>query len=93
MEMKDIVEIAKKKLVEITEFNSPNIIGANKEEDIWYITVEIVEKPSESINLEILGIYDVRLDASGNLLGFERIGMRKRGDIQRDAKIIRNISR
>jgi len=43
--------------------------------------------------LEIVGIYDVRLDASGNLLGFERIGMRKRGDIQRDAKIIRNISR
>jgi len=88
MEIKDIVEIAKNKLVEITEFSSPNIIGANKEEDIWYITVEIVEKPSESVNMEILGIYDVRLDASGNLLGFERIGMRKRGDIQRDAKII-----
>jgi len=93
MEIKDIVEIAKNKLVEITEFSSPNIIGADKEEDIWCITVEIVEKPSESVNLEILGIYDVRLDASGNLLGFERIGMRKRGDIQRDAKIFRNISR
>ncbi len=93
MEIKDIVEIAKKKLVEITEFSSPNIIGADKEEDIWYITIEIVEKLSEAVNMEILGIYDVRLDASGNLLGFERIRMRKRGDIQRDAKIIRNISR
>ena len=93
MEIKDIVEIAKNKLVEITEFSSPNTIGVDKEEDTWYITIEIVEKPSESVNLEILGIYNVRLDAFGNLLGFERIGMRKRGDIQRDAKITRNISR
>ena len=27
--------------------------------------------------------YDVRVDASGNLLGFERIGMRKRGNFKR----------
>jgi len=92
MEIRDIAEIAKNRLIEITEFSSPNIIGVNKEEDIWYITIEIVEKPSESVNLEILGIYDVRLDTSGNLLGFERIGMRKRGDVQKDARIVRNIS-
>jgi len=83
MEIKDIAEIAKEKLVELTGFSSPNVTGINSEEDIWHITVEIIEKPSEAINLEILGIYDVRVDASGNLLGFERIGMRKRGDIQR----------
>lgn len=83
MEIKGITEIAKKKLVEFTGFSSPNVIGINKEEDIWHITVEITEKASEAINLEILGIYDVRVDASGNLLGFERIRMRKRGDIQR----------
>ena len=83
IEIKDIVEIAKAGLVQLTGFNSPNAIGINKEADIWHITAEIIEKPSEAINLEILGIYDVRVDASGNLLGFERIGMRKRGDIHR----------
>jgi len=83
MEIKDIAEIAKEKLVELTGFSSPNVIGINREEDIWHITVEITEKPSEAINLEILGIYDVRVDVSGNLLGFERIRMRKRGEIQR----------
>lgn len=83
MEIKDIAEIAKEKLVELTGFSSPNIIGIDKEKDVWHITVQIIEKSSEAINLEILGIYDVRVDASGNLLGFERIGMRKRGDIQR----------
>jgi len=81
MEIKDIAEIAKEKLVELTGFSSPNVIGINRKEDIWHITVEITEKPSEAINLEILGIYDVRFDVSGNLLGFERIEIRKRGDI------------
>ena len=82
MEIKDIVEIAKRKLAELTEFNSPNVIGIDREGDTWHITVEIVEKPSQAVNLEIMGIYDVRIDTSGNLLGFERTGMRKRGDIR-----------
>jgi len=83
MEIKKIAEKAKQELVEFTGFSSPTIIGINKEKDVWHITVEIIEKSSEAINLEILGIYDVRFDVSGNLLSFERIGMRKRGDIQR----------
>jgi len=81
MKIKDIVEIAKEKLIELTGFSSPNVIGINKEGDIWHINVEVTEKPSKAINLEILGVYDVRVDASGNLLGFERVRMRKRGDI------------
>lgn len=82
MEIKEIVEKAKQELVELTGFLSPNTIGISREEDVWHITVEITEKPSEAINLEILGIYDIQVDASGKLLGFERIGMRKRGDIR-----------
>jgi hypothetical protein len=83
MDIKEIAEIAKQKLVELSGFTSPNVIGIDREEDIWHITVELTEKPSEAINLEILGIYDVRLDASGDLLGYERIRLRKRSDIQR----------
>lgn len=81
METKEISEIAKKKLIELTGFTSPHVIGMIKKEDNWQITVEIIEKPSEAVNLEILGIYDVKVDTSGKLLGYERIMMRKRGDI------------
>jgi len=83
MNVKDITKIAKENLVELTGFTSPDAIGINKEADTWHITVEITEKPSESANLDLLGIYDVRVDASGNLLGYERIGMRNRGHIQK----------
>lgn len=84
MEIKDIAETAKEQLAELTGFTSPNAIGINKEGDVWHITIEIIEKPSEAINLEVLGIYDVRLDISGNLLGYERIKTRKRGDVQKE---------
>lgn len=78
MEIKDVVEIAKAELVQLTGFTSPNAIGINKETDIWHITVEITEKSSAAPNLDLLGIYDVRIDAFGNLLGYERIRIRKR---------------
>ncbi|MBU0661809.1 MAG: gas vesicle protein [Bacteroidetes bacterium] len=83
MEIKNIVEIAKAGLVQLTGFSSPAAIGINKEADIWHNTVEITEKSSAAPNLDLLGIYDVRVDASGNLLGYEKIGMRKRGDVQK----------
>ncbi len=83
MGIKEIAETAKEKLAELTGFTSPNAIGIDRKENIWHITVEIIEKPSEAVNLELLGIYDVRIDASGNLLGYEKIGMRKRGDINK----------
>ena len=47
--------------------------------------IEIIEKPSPVSNLEVLGIYEVRLDINGNLLGYERKKLRKRCDIQRES--------
>lgn len=85
MDIKVIVENAKKKLVELTGFSSPSAIGVNKEGETWRVIIEITEKPSPASNLEVLGIYEVHLDANGNLLGYERKDMRKRGDIQRES--------
>jgi len=78
MDIKEIVEKTKAELVELTGFNSPNAIGINREEGIWHITIEITEKMSGAPNLDLLGIYDVRVDISGKILGYERIRMRKR---------------
>jgi len=85
MDIKDIVENAKKKLVELTGFTSPSAIGVNKEGETWQVIIEITEKPSAASNLEVLGIYEVCLDVNGNLLSYKRENMRKRGDIQRES--------
>ncbi len=78
MEINGIAKIAKAELVQLTGFTSPAAIGINKEAETWHITVEIIEKPSKAANLDLLGVYDVRIDASGKLLGYERIRTRKR---------------
>ena len=85
MDIKNIVDNAKQKLVELTGFTSPSAIGVNREGETWRIMIEITEKPSPASNIEVLGIYEVRLDVDGNLLGYERRKMRKRGDIQRES--------
>ncbi|MDI6779425.1 MAG: gas vesicle protein GvpO [Bacteroidota bacterium] len=84
MDIKNIVENAKQKLAELTGFTSPSAIGVNREGETWRILIEITEKTSPASNLEVLGIYEVRLDVNGNFLGYERKKMRKRCDIQRE---------
>jgi hypothetical protein len=78
MEIKDLVEFTKAELVQFTGFIAPNAIGIVKEDGIWHVTIEITEKQSGAPNLDILGIYIVRVDVSGKILGYERIRMRKR---------------
>jgi len=85
MDIKDIVENAKKSLVELTGFTCPSAIGVSKEGETWQIIIEITEKPSLASNLEVLGIYEVHLDVNGNLLDYMRKDMRKRGYIQSES--------
>lgn len=85
MEIKDIVENAKNKLVEFTGFTAPSAIGVNKEGEVFRVIIEITERPSPASNLEMLGIYEICLDVDGNLIGYERTQLRKRGDLQRES--------
>ncbi|MBA3047261.1 gas vesicle protein [Patescibacteria group bacterium] len=80
LEPKELVEKAKKQLADLTGFSSPAGIGFKKEGEEWVVKVEIVEKKSIPDGMDVLGIYNIRLDAKGNLLGYERKEMRKRVD-------------
>lgn len=80
MEIKEVLEKAKKELVSATGFKSPAAIGARKEGTKWIVTVEIVEKTSIPEGMDILGTYEVRMSEGGKLLGYERKSLRKRMD-------------
>ena len=82
MEIKDIIEKAKKALADLTGFKTPRGIGAKKTGKEWIVRVEITEKSSIPEAMDVLGIYDVRLDDEGNVLGYERKGLKKRGDTE-----------
>lgn len=80
MTTKDITEKAKKELVSLTEFKSPNAIGVKKEGNEWVITIELIEKESIPYGMDILGTYEVRVDQNGGILNYKRVDLRKRVD-------------
>ena len=82
MEIKDIIEKAKKALADLTGFKTPRGIGAKKAGKEWIVRVEITEKSSIPEAMDVLGIYDVHLDDEGNVLNYERKGLKKRGDTE-----------
>ena len=82
MEPKELIEKAKKQLADLTGFKEPAGIGLKKEKAGWIVTIEICEKKSIPEGMDILGTYDVHLDAKGNLLGYEKTAMRKKMDTE-----------
>lgn len=82
MEPKELIEKAKKQLADLTGFASPAGIGLKKWKEGWVVTVEIVEKKSIPEGMDILGTYEVRLNAKGDLLDYERKELRKRTDTE-----------
>ncbi len=75
-----IASQAKKELKELTNLEPSTIMGATREGDEWMVTMEMIEKKSIPDAMDILGIYEVRLNDKGQILNFTRISLRKRGD-------------
>jgi len=82
MEPKEIIEKAKKQLADLTGFIEPAGVGLKKEKEGWMVTVEIAEKKSIPEGMDIIGTYEVHLDTKGELLGYEKVTMRKRMDTE-----------
>ncbi|MBI5123352.1 gas vesicle protein [Candidatus Roizmanbacteria bacterium] len=80
MEPKELIEKAKKQLAELTGFKEPSGIGLKKEKEGWVVTVEMVEKKSIPEGMNIIGTYEVKVDGKGEILGYEKIAMRKKMD-------------
>ena len=73
-----LVEKARKELAELTGLKLSSTVGTVKDDKGWRITVELIEKHSTPDQMDILASYEALIDDDGNLLGFERKGMRKR---------------
>jgi hypothetical protein len=55
------------------------VIGLAKKEDGWVVLLEALERKAIPETMDLLGVYEIRLDNDGTLLGFERKKLRNRG--------------
>ncbi len=60
-----------------------SMTSVSRDDDGWKVTAELIERKGVPDTNDLLGIYDLRLDHAGNVLRYERIRMRRRGDLNR----------
>ncbi len=59
-----------------------SIISLNKDPEGWLAEVEVLERKSVPDTQDILGRYEMKFDEVGELLGYKRIMLRRRSDME-----------
>jgi hypothetical protein len=59
-----------------------SIISLNKDPEGWMAEVEVLERKSVPDTQDILGRYEMKFDPDGDLLGYKRIMLRRRSDME-----------
>jgi len=59
-----------------------SIIGIAQEEKEWKVVVEVVERDAIPDTQDILAKFEIRFDLSGELLGYRRLELRHRSDLE-----------
>ena len=77
-----LIEKARKELAKLTGLELSSTVGTVKDDKGWHVTLELIEKHSTPDQMDILATYEALMDDNGNLLGFERKGMRRRMDME-----------
>ncbi len=75
-----LAQTAKKELAELTGLTPSGVIGLSEEGGETVVKLEMIEKKSIPDGMDVLGTYEVKLDAQGKIKDFSRIRLRKRTD-------------
>ena len=59
-----------------------SVVSMNKSQEGWVAEVEVLERKSVPDTQDILGRYEMKFDNGGELLGYKRIMLRRRSDME-----------
>jgi len=79
-----IIKKAQEDFARLSKILVDGVIGLSKAEEGWVVSLEALERRAIPDTMDVLGLYEVRLDSEGNLLGFDRKKLRKRGETEED---------
>ena len=57
------------------------ITSVAPDEGGWRVCADLVERRGIPDTNDLIGVYELRLDAAGNVLRYERTRLRRRGDL------------
>ena len=84
--MEEAIRKVRENLTKITNLEFNGTVGATKEDAGWKVTVELIERKSIPDTSDVLGIYEIKLTDEGEIVAFNRIKLRRRGDTQEGLK-------
>ena len=84
MNTDEIIKKAQEEFARLSKIPVDGVIGLTKTEEGWVVSLEGLERRAIPDTMDVLGLYGVRLDNEGNLLGFDRKKLRKRGETEED---------
>ena len=84
MTAQELIKKAGEQFTQLSRIPVDGVIGLEKTDDGWTVTLEGLERRSIPDTMDVLGLYTVRLDPDGNVTSFERKKLRKRGDTDED---------
>ena len=84
MNTDEIVKKAQEDFARLSKIPVDGVIGLSKTDEGWVVSLEALERRAIPDTMDVLGFYEVRLDNEGNLLGFERKKLRKRGETEEE---------
>ncbi|NPV63351.1 MAG: hypothetical protein HPY61_12135 [Methanotrichaceae archaeon] len=58
------------------------VVGVTGDDGGWIAEVEVLEKKIVPDTQDIIGRYEMKFDNSGELLGYKRIVLRRRSDLE-----------
>ena len=76
----DLGEKARGVIEELLDKKAESVISVTKEENEWKVLVEVLERRAVPDSQDLLGRYELRMDENKELLGYERVVLRRRID-------------
>jgi hypothetical protein len=82
MNADEIIRKAQEDFARLSKIPVDGVTGLSKTDEGWVVSLEGLERRAIPDTMDVLGLYEVRLDNEGNLLGFDRKKLRKRGETE-----------
>jgi len=80
MNANEVVKKAQEEFVRLGKTPANGVTSLTKTEEGWTVLLEVLERKAIPDTMDVLGLYELRLDDEGNLLGLDRKKLRKRGE-------------
>ena len=83
MQVGELVQQARQLVSEMTGLEAETITGLNRAgDDRWTVTVEALELARVPCTMDVLGTFEITMSVDGEVLGFRRLGHRRRSSTE-----------